>query len=61
MHNENLFKQNINVVKANQVLAENGLNISEEQTKAVVDYLYGLAYKFINHEKSNAVHPSEHR
>ena len=57
----NTIKQHVTAEKAVVFLAANGLQVTTEQASAVVNYLYGLANQTLNNEKSNSLHPGEHR
>jgi prophage maintenance system killer protein len=48
--NFNTIKQNVTVAQAQLFLEVNGLQLTIEQTKNVVDYLYQLATKTLTND-----------
>lgn len=54
--------QNITPAKAQKVLADNGMQVSLDQAKAILDFLYNLAQQtLLQNENSIPLYPGEHR
>jgi hypothetical protein len=53
--------KNITPAKAQKILAEHGLQVSLDQSKNILDFLYNLAHQTLNNENSLSLHTGEYR